>query len=103
MKIDQDKKKHFRRIGHQLKPILTITDKGISENHLIELERALEDHELIKVKINLLDKDERTAAISELCDKSQAVCVQTIGKVAMLFRKAANPNPRLSNLLRIQP
>jgi RNA-binding protein len=103
MKMNQDQKKHFRRIGHQLKPILTVTEKGISENHLIELERALEDHELIKVKINLLEKDDRTAAIEELCEKSQAVCVQTIGKVAMLFRKAANPNPRLSNLLRLQP
>ncbi len=103
MTVKQDQKKHFRRIGHQLKPILTITEKGIGENHLIELERALEDHELIKVKINLVDKEERSATIEELCNKSQAECIQTIGKVAMLFRKAAKPNPRLSNLLRLQP
>lgn len=100
--LDQEQKKHFRRIGHDLKPVLIITDNGIGETHLAELERALEDHELIKVKINVMERDDKQLVIDALCEASRAQVVQKIGKIALLYRAAKKPNPRLSNLLRHQ-
>lgn len=102
MNLDQEQKKHFRRIGHHLKPVLIITDKGFGETHAMELDRALEDHELIKVKINVLDREDKQLVVDALCEASRATVVQMIGKMALLYRPAKKPNPKLSNLLRFQ-
>ena len=49
MTLNNADKKRFRAIGHQLKPVITIAEKGLSENIQLELERALNDHELISL------------------------------------------------------
>ena len=64
--------------------------------------RALNDHELIKVKFNIGDREVRQQLINELVSTTDADLVQTIGKVALLFKAADKPNPLLSNLLRVQ-
>ena len=65
-----------------------------------ELERALNDHELIKIKVASQDRETRHEAITALCESSGAELVQTIGKIAVILRRAKKPNPKLSNLLR---
>jgi len=93
-------KKRFRAIGHNLKPIVTIGGKGLSDNVIAELDRALHDHELIKVKVAIGERDERAEAMQEVCETLKAELVQSIGKMALLYRAADKPNPKLSNLLR---
>ena len=93
-------KKQLRSIGHNLNPVVMIGDKGLSEGVMLELNRALEDHELIKVKVNVADPQERREVIEQLCTDSRAELVQAIGKIALLYRAAQKPNPRLPNLLR---
>ena len=39
-------------------------------------------------------------AVAALCEASGAELVQTIGKIAVILRRAKKPNPKLSNLLR---
>ena len=43
-------KKYLRQLGHNLKPVVTIASKGLTESVQLEIERALNDHELIKLK-----------------------------------------------------
>lgn len=100
--LSQSQKKHFRQIGHHLKPIVTVADKGLTENLLKELERALEDHELIKVKCAVLDREDKTTIAEAICNETGALLAQSIGKVLLLYRPAKKPNPKLSNLLRHQ-
>lgn len=100
MAISPERRKQFRQIGHNLKPVVIIAENGLSDGVLAELNRALEDHELIKVKIAINDRDSRKLAIAELCSQSGAELVQEIGKIALVFRPAREPNVRLSNLLR---
>ena len=90
----------MRAIGHNLKPIIMIAEKGVTETIDTELERALNDHELIKIKININDPEYRKNLASGICTKHQATLVQQIGKVALIYRKAKKPNAKLSNLLR---
>ena len=59
MPISADRKKSLRTIGHKLNPIVTIAGNGLSEGVLLELNRALDDHELIKVKLAIAERDER--------------------------------------------
>lgn len=100
MPISSERKKQFRSIGHNLKPVVIIADKGLSEGLLEEVNRALEDHELIKVKIAVADRDARQLVIGQLCKTTRAELVQEIGKMALIFRAAREPNPKLSNIQR---
>lgn len=100
MELSNAKKKLYRAIGHSLKPVVMIADKGVTEGVTKELERALNDHELIKVKLNVNDPAIRKELGKELCAAHRAELVQSIGKVVLVFRAAKKPNPKLSNLLR---
>ncbi|MCH9691183.1 MAG: YhbY family RNA-binding protein [Gammaproteobacteria bacterium] len=99
MPLTADRKKALRALGHNLKPIVTIADKGLSTNVCAELERALRDHELIKIKLAIVDRQLRHQLVGEICTLHGAELVQQIGKVALVLRKADKPNHKLSNLL----
>ena len=102
MPLTQEQKKQYKSIGHHLKPVLTVADNGLTEGVLAELERALGDHELIKIKVNILDREARPEAIAELCKAGKAELVQVIGKMALLYRKNVNVNKQLSNIHRFK-
>ena len=98
--INQKEKKRFRAIGHHLSPVVTIAGKGLSEGVISELTRAVKDHELIKIKVLTGDRDERKETIAEIQDVLDVEIVQTIGKVALIYKAAKKPDPSLSNVLR---
>ncbi|WP_045857830.1 YhbY family RNA-binding protein [Teredinibacter purpureus] len=98
MSLSNDKVKQYRTIGHDLNPVVTIAGKGLTENVLAEIDRALEDHELIKVKVSIIDREARKAAIAEISAKCSAQTIQEIGKVALFFRAAKKPHPKKSNI-----
>ncbi|NNM51200.1 MAG: ribosome assembly RNA-binding protein YhbY [Pseudomonadales bacterium] len=100
MTLSADDKKHYRSIGHQLKPVVLLGAHGVTEPLLQEIQRALDDHELIKVRINGEDRESREAAIASIVQATGAIAVQRIGKILLLLRRTEKPNPRLSNLMR---
>lgn len=51
-----------------------------------EVDRALTAHELIKVKLGAADRDVRDAHADALCARTDAVSVQRVGKVIVLWR-----------------
>ena len=93
-------RKRLRQIGHALNPVVMIGGQGLTENVIEETTRALNDHELIKVKIGGEDREARAALIAELSETTGAEVVQTIGKIALLYKKAPKQNQKLSNLVR---
>ncbi|MCO4757327.1 MAG: YhbY family RNA-binding protein [Oceanospirillaceae bacterium] len=100
MSLTSEQKKHYRTIGHNLNPLVMVAGKGLTENIQLEVDRALEDHELIKVKFAVGDREVKKQLIKELAEIVEATIVQEIGNIALLYRKSENPDPRLSNLLR---
>lgn len=100
MSLSPGQRREFRAIAHNLKPVIIVGDKGLSEGLQEELERALNDHELIKIKVASQDREARQEAIHALCESSGAQLIQTIGKIAVILRRAKQPNPKLSNLVR---
>lgn len=102
MSLKGAQKKALRSIGHHLNPVVLVSENGLSEGLLKEVERALNDHELIKIRFVITERDERVALIEQLAQQVQAEVVQTIGKMALFYRPAKKPNPKLSNLLRFQ-
>jgi RNA-binding protein len=102
MSLTTAQKQQFKAIAHHLKPAVIISENGISAGVISELERALTDHELIKIKIASNDREARALVLEELCLLTRAETVQKIGKMAVIYRQETRPNPKLSNVLRNQ-
>ena len=100
MSLNKQEISRFRQIGHKLKPIVSIGTKGLTESLLVELQRALEDHELIKVKVSAENREDKKKVIAALCEESSAELVQSIGHIVLVYRAAKTANPKLSNILR---
>lgn len=92
--------KQLRAIGHKLKPVVTIAGNGLTEGVIAELDRALNDHELIKIKLVVGSREARSTVAADICDRSGAEMVQSIGNIIMILRRTDKPDPRLSNLIR---
>ena len=73
--------------AHPLEPVVIVGGKGLTDEVVKEVDRALTAHELIKVRAPSLDRDARDEALKTLCEKTGAEAVQQIGKVLVLFRK----------------
>ncbi|WLF83735.1 ribosome assembly RNA-binding protein YhbY [Moraxella sp. ZY210820] len=92
--------KKLRAIGHHLNPVVMLGSNGLTDAVLEETERALNDHELIKIKVAGEDRELRQHMIEQLAEETQAHVVQKIGKMALLYRKAVEQNQNLSNIVR---
>jgi len=93
--------KQLRAIAHKLKPVVTIAAKGLTEGVINELDRALSDHELIKVKLAVGSREARAELARQISAQSRAEIVQSIGNVIVLLRRSPTPDPRLSNLIKV--
>ena len=98
--LSSQQKKSLRGIAHHLDPVVAVSERGLSEGIVEETERALSDHELIKVKVFDNDRTVRQEIANELAGKTGSVVLQKIGKIAVLYRKNPNANAKLSNVSR---
>ncbi len=99
-KISKQDIKQMRALGHKLKPVVTVAGNGLSEGVIAEIDRALSQHELIKIKLVVGSRDTKAELAAEICAHTGASLVQSIGNMILVMRRADQPDPRLSNLLR---
>ena len=81
----------LRALAHALDPVVMIGQSGLSPGVVAEIERALESHELIKIRVAGVERDERQAMLDEVCRATGAEPVQHIGKILVIHRE----NPEL--------
>jgi RNA-binding protein len=89
MQLSEKQKKHLRRLAHPLRPIVMLGNAGLTDGVVGELDRALTDHELVKVSARMGDRKSRDAALDELARRTQALVVQRIGHVGVFYRRTA--------------
>jgi RNA-binding protein len=85
--LSNAQKRYLRGLAHDLKPIVLVGAKGVTPAVLAELELALEQHELLKVRVAASDRDERDTWIAALAENSGAAVAGRIGHVAILYRR----------------
>jgi RNA-binding protein len=76
----------LRGQAHDLKAMLQVGGKGITDALVTEVDQALEHHELIKVKVAAADREARDAMIDEVAQRTGAALVQRIGHTAVYYR-----------------
>jgi len=81
--------KELKAKGHKLEPVVIIGAKGVTEEVLAEIDRALKAHELIKVRAPALERSERKGVLTQVCERTGAQPVQQVGKVFVIYRKNA--------------
>ena len=83
-------RKALKARAHKLEPVVQLGAKGLTDEVIAEVDRALRAHELIKVRAGDLDRDQRDKALDSICRSTHAEGVQHVGKVFVLFRKNEN-------------
>jgi RNA-binding protein len=81
------KKQALKEKAHHLKPVVLLGAKGLTTAVVDETHQALKAHELIKIKLKGLDKDQKKKTALELCEQLQAELIQLIGNTAVIYRK----------------
>jgi RNA-binding protein len=93
--LSERQRRHLRALAHPLKPVVRLGNAGLTEAVARETERALADHELIKVKAPGGDRELRNELFVELAARTGSALVHRIGNVAVLYR----PHPQLPRIL----
>ena len=84
---------HLKSRAHALEPIVRVGNAGASESVVAEVNRALSAHELIKVKVEAVDRESREALCESIAGQTDAAVVQRVGKVLVLWRPRPEDPP----------
>jgi RNA-binding protein len=87
MELSERQRKYLRGLGHALNPVLLIGNSGLTEAVIAEAQRALHDHELIKVKFRGAERDQRDAGLAQLATATGSMLVQRIGHTALYYKR----------------
>lgn len=79
--------KFLRGVAHHIKPVVIVGQNGLTDNVKAEIELAITQHELVKIKLGGMDANGRKQAVVDLCEANKAQCVQTIGHIAVFFKR----------------
>jgi len=72
--------------AHALKPVVMISDAGLTPSVLHEIDVSLKSHELIKIRVFGDDRVARAAMVEDINTKLDAALVQHIGKILVIYR-----------------
>lgn len=86
---------YLRGLAHHRNAMVTVGACGLTGAVVDEIEKALTHHELIKVKLATADRVARRASLEQICERTGALYVQTIGRIGVLYRRAKRPNIKL--------
>ncbi|WP_337840877.1 ribosome assembly RNA-binding protein YhbY [Rheinheimera sp.] len=86
MNLSNKQKQFLKAKAHELKPVVLLGGNGLTEGVMAEVDLALNHHELIKVKVPSIDREEKIAIMDAIVRESKAQKVQVIGHILVLFR-----------------
>ena len=95
MILTNKQKKYLRSTAHSLKPVVMVGSAGLTDAVINETDSVLETHELIKAKVSADTKDDRKKIAEQIVKQTDAVLVQIIGHIVILYRPRKK-NPEIS-------
>lgn len=92
-KLIGSERRYLRSVAHHLQPVVHIGKTGITPSVLAEIDRALEYHELIKVRF--LDfKEEKKALSQTIATETHSEMAGLVGHIAIFYRQHPDPEKR---------
>ena len=101
--ITSDQRRALRANAHALNPVVAISQNGLSESVLTEINTSLISHELIKIRVFNDDREVREQYLASICEQLQAAPVQHIGKLLVVWRPNPEAKPKNASRRRSEP
>lgn len=98
LQLSSDQRRELRARAHNINPVVSISENGLTEAVLREIELNLKAHELIKIRVFGDSRENRIAYLEQICEKLEAGAVQHIGKLLIVYR----PDPNASATVNAQ-
>jgi RNA-binding protein len=84
--LNGKQRRQLRALGHHLTVVVQVGADGVTDGVIAATAQALEDHELIKVKI-AAEREERAEAVEKLAEATKSEVAQTLGRTVLLWKK----------------
>ena len=86
MELTSRRRAELKAKAHELDPVAHIGKYGVTPESLAHIDKALTDHELIKVKF-IGFKEARRELSEEIAGATSSALVDVIGNIAILYRE----------------
>jgi len=87
MSLNNKQNRFLRAQAHSLKPVVLIGGAGLTDSVINEINQALHDHELIKVRVNADDRETKQEMIDSISKQTESFLVQAIGHIGIFYRR----------------
>jgi RNA-binding protein len=91
--MKESEKAWLRGRGQLLEPTVHLGHQGVTAEFLAELNRQLDDIELVKIRFSAL-KDQRKTLSPQIAQQSGCEYIGCVGHTALFFRRQADPQKR---------
>ncbi|MFO7325146.1 MAG: ribosome assembly RNA-binding protein YhbY [Pseudomonadota bacterium] len=95
MQLSEKQRRHLKGLAHPLKPVILMGNAGLTDAIVAATDEALTRHELIKVRLPGMEREDRDAALALLAERTGSAMVTRIGHVAVLYR----PHPEVPRIV----
>jgi RNA-binding protein len=80
-------RRHLRALGHHLTPVVQIGKQGLTEATLTAVSDALEQHELIKVRVGTECPEDRHDIAERMAPAVKGQVAQVLGRTVLIYRR----------------
>jgi len=80
-------RRHLRALGHELKVVVHVGKGGIDDGLVAAVNQALDDHELVKVKVGEAAGVDRHEAAEAIANRTKSQVAQVLGYTVLLYRR----------------
>ncbi len=86
LELNTAQRRLFSASAHHLNPVVIIGKGGLTEAVISEINRALNKHELIKIKVMEDDRTKRSILLEQICQSLSCISISKIGKILVIYR-----------------
>ncbi len=94
IELTPEQRRALRAAAHPLHPVVPVAGKGLTATVVKEIDRCLNAHELIKLKLQGIEREDRDALQAEICAQLDCAPVQHIGNILILWRQKPEEAPK---------
>ena len=95
MPLNGKQRRHLRSLGHHLEPVVQLGKQGLTESVTTAVDLALEEHELVKVRIGTECPEDRADVANQLAPAVRGEVAQLLGRTILIYRRRAK-DPKIA-------
>ena len=87
MELTGKQRRYLRGLGHALEPVVQLGKGGVDDGVVSAVSQALQQHELIKVRVGTEAPEDRHEAADQLAARTDSAVAQVLGRTILLYRR----------------